>query len=106
MIIQDGQIKYKYDYKYGKDNYIKKIITYLYNSQEPFIIKNFYYNEKGSVIKKKTKDYKTNEKNINKYFYKYEFYQKNYVQQRFASMATSGFSYGKSAAEWNVLLYL
>ena len=26
--------------------------------------------------------------------------------QRFASMATSGFSFGKSAAEWNVLLYL
>ncbi|MEL1248703.1 hypothetical protein, partial [Flavobacterium helocola] len=24
----------------------------------------------------------------------------------FASMATSGFSYGKSATEWNVLLYL
>ena len=31
---------------------------------------------------------------------------KNYAQQRFASMATSGFSYGKSTAEWNVLLYL
>jgi hypothetical protein len=28
------------------------------------------------------------------------------TQQQFASMATSGFSYGKSAAEWNVLLYL
>jgi len=28
------------------------------------------------------------------------------AQQRFASMATSGFSFGKSAAEWNVLLYL
>ena len=28
------------------------------------------------------------------------------AQQRFASMATSGFSYGKSAAQWNVLLYL
>ena len=28
------------------------------------------------------------------------------AQQRFASMATSGFSVGKSAAEWNVLLYL
>ena len=28
------------------------------------------------------------------------------AQQRFASMATSGFSCGKSAAEWNVLLYL
>ncbi len=74
MIIQDGQIKYKYDYKYGKDNYIKKIITYLYNSKEPSIIQEFYYNEKGSVIKEKIKDYRTNEKNINKYFYKYEFY--------------------------------
>ena len=51
-----------------------KIITYLYNSQEPSIIQEFYYNEKGSVIKEKTKDYRTNEKNINKYFYKYEFY--------------------------------
>ena len=74
MIIQDGQIKYKYDYKYDKAKYIKKIITYLYNSQEPSIIQEFYYNEKGSVIKEKTKDYRTNEKNINKYFYKYEFY--------------------------------
>ena len=32
--------------------------------------------------------------------------KKAIAQQRFASMATSGFSYGKSAAEWNVLLYL
>jgi hypothetical protein len=32
--------------------------------------------------------------------------KKAIAQQRFASMATSGFSCGKSAAEWNVLLYL
>ena len=32
--------------------------------------------------------------------------ENNCTQQRFASMATSGFSYEKSAAEWNVLLYL
>jgi len=32
--------------------------------------------------------------------------KKTNAQQRFASMATSGFSYGKSAVEWNVLLYL
>jgi hypothetical protein len=32
--------------------------------------------------------------------------EKAIAQQRFASMATSGFSCGKSAAEWNVLLYL
>ncbi len=31
---------------------------------------------------------------------------KKWQQHPFASMATSGFSYGKSAAEWNVLLYL
>ena len=35
-----------------------------------------------------------------------EILTKPIAQQRFASMATSGFSYGKSAAEWNVLLYL
>jgi len=32
--------------------------------------------------------------------------KKNSTQQRFAPMATSGFSAGKSAVEWNVLLYL
>ena len=30
--------------------------------------------------------------------------KKAIAQQRFASMATSGFSYGKSAAEWNVFV--
>ena len=32
--------------------------------------------------------------------------KKTIAQQWFASMATSGFSYGKSATKWNVLLYL
>lgn len=75
MIIRDGKVDYKYDYKYGKDHYIKKIITYLYNSQKPSIIQEFYYNEKGSIIKEKIKDYRSNEKIVNKYFYKYEFYK-------------------------------
>ncbi len=46
--------------------------------------------------------------NLKKCFLKLELLTeiKNVAQQRFASMATSGFSYGKSAAEWNVLLYL
>jgi len=33
-------------------------------------------------------------------------YRKYCALQRFASITTSGFSCGKSADEWNVLLYL